>query len=420
MTLSPELATLRDEALAVTCWSWAQFKGWKLGPGVDKAGPCPKCGGRDRFAIHTGKNTFLCRRCGIAGGGVIDLVMKTEDVGFVKACELITGRTVADPVSAEEQARIHEEARRREEERQAEEEKRRLRAIEEGLGIWSRSAEPAPAGAGGVVDYLALRGLGGLKLDRIVLREILEHPYVVEATGPDGRKTYPVIHTGPCMVAAVVLADGRFGAVHQTWLDLGQNKGKVVLFHPSKTEADGSPTPLPAKKVRGSKKGGAIKLYSPKAPTRIVMGEGIETTLTALRHNFEPGTAYWAGVDLGNMSGKAFRDIDGKRDEARPDLDDTDCFLPPDWAEELIYLTDGDEPEKHPIEKVTRGLLRAHWHREEARKARPELPYLNVQFVQPVGAGKDLNDLVRVSSSSDRSGPGQPTSLSGSGAGQPQ
>ncbi len=398
MTLSPELQTLKEQAEAVDCWSWADFKGWKLGPGVDKAGPCPVCGGTDRFAIHTGKNTFNCRRCGLAGGGIIDLVMKTENVKFVKACEIITGRTVADPVSAEEQARIHQEAERREKERAAEEEKRRLRAINEGLSIWERTAAPVAAGQGGVVDYLALRGLDGLKLDRIVLREILAHPYVVEAEGPDGRKTYPTIHTGPCMVAAVVLADGTFGAVHQTWIDLGRANGKVALTHPNKTEKDGSPSPLPAKKVRGSKKGGAIRLYGPRNATRIVMGEGIETTLTALRHNFEPGTAYWAGVDLGNMAGKAWIDFQSKRQEAEPNMDDLDCFVPPDWCEELVYLCDSDEPETKTVEKVTRGLKRAAALRDAARLGRPELPELLVRYVEPVGEGKDLNDLVRVAS----------------------
>lgn len=395
MTLPPELQTLKEEAEAVTCWSWALFKGWKLGPGTDKAGPCPVCGGNDRFAIHTGKNTFNCRRCGISGGGVIDLVMQTENVKFVRACELITGRTVADPVSAEEVARIHQEAQRREQERAAEEEKRRLRAISEGRSIWDRTAAPGPIGSGGVADYLDLRGLGGLKLERIVLREIAAHPYVVEAEGPDGRKTYPTIHTGPCMVAAVVLADGSFGAVHQTWIDLGRANGKAVLHHPSKAEKDGSPLALPAKKVRGSKKGGAIRLFGPKHATRIVMGEGVETTLTALRHNFEAGTAYWAGVDLGNMAGKAFVDFQNKRQEAEPNMDDLDCFVPPDWCHELVYLCDSDEPETKTVEKVTRGLKRAVALRQAARVERPELPELVVSFVDPVGEGKDLNDLVR-------------------------
>ncbi|WEK04547.1 MAG: primase-helicase zinc-binding domain-containing protein [Candidatus Devosia phytovorans] len=396
MSLPPELASLRDEADAVTCWSWSSFKGWKLGPGPDKAGPCPNCGGTDRFAIHTTKNTFNCRRCGLSGHGVIDLVMKTEKVKFVPACEMITGRRVADPISAEEAARIHMEAQKREQDRAAEEDRRRLRAISEGRAIWGRTSQPEAVGAGGVADYLDLRGVGGLHFDRIMLREIARLDYIVEVTSDDGRKTYPVLHSGPAMVAAVVLPDGSFGAVHQTWIDLAQANGKVALHHPKKTNNDGSAFALPAKKVRGSKKGGAIKLYTPKTVTRIVMGEGIETTLTALRHNFEQNTAYWAGVDLGNMAGRAAIGFDNKRHEDEPNLDDLECFLPPDWCEELVFLCDSDEPETKTVEKVSRGMKRAQHFRDVARQTRPELPPLATAYVEPIGDGKDLNDLVRV------------------------
>lgn len=179
----------------MTCWSWADFKGWKLGPGPDKAGPCPNCGGTDRFAIRTGKNTFNCRRCGIAGEGVIPLVMVTEHLKFVPACELITGRRVADPVSAEQAARVHLEAQQREQERQAEEDRCRLRAISEGLAIFNRSLEPELIGAGGVADYLQLRGLPAtIKFDKVGLREIPLLDYVVEII-EDERKRYDVVHS---------------------------------------------------------------------------------------------------------------------------------------------------------------------------------------------------------------------------------
>jgi hypothetical protein len=36
-------------------------------------GPCPKCGGRDRFSINTRKQLFNCRGCR-KGGDVIELV----------------------------------------------------------------------------------------------------------------------------------------------------------------------------------------------------------------------------------------------------------------------------------------------------------------------------------------------------------
>ena len=37
------------------------------------AGPCPLCGGRDRFSINTKKDVFNCRGCGV-GGDAVDLV----------------------------------------------------------------------------------------------------------------------------------------------------------------------------------------------------------------------------------------------------------------------------------------------------------------------------------------------------------
>ena len=47
------------------------------GRGVDRCGPCPVCGGEDRFAINAAKQCFLCRGCG-ARGDVITLVQHLE------------------------------------------------------------------------------------------------------------------------------------------------------------------------------------------------------------------------------------------------------------------------------------------------------------------------------------------------------
>jgi hypothetical protein len=58
--------------------------------GVEHVGPCPKCGGDDRFAINTEKQKFNCRGCGV-GGDVIDLVQHLDDCGFVGACAKLTG-----------------------------------------------------------------------------------------------------------------------------------------------------------------------------------------------------------------------------------------------------------------------------------------------------------------------------------------
>ncbi len=58
--------------------------------GVEHVGPCPKCGGDDRFAINIAKQVFNCRGCG-KGGDVIELVQHLDGVGFVGACAKLTG-----------------------------------------------------------------------------------------------------------------------------------------------------------------------------------------------------------------------------------------------------------------------------------------------------------------------------------------
>jgi hypothetical protein len=58
--------------------------------GHERVGPCPKCGGTDRFAINTNKQVFNCRKCG-ACGDVIDLERFLNGGDFNAACETLTG-----------------------------------------------------------------------------------------------------------------------------------------------------------------------------------------------------------------------------------------------------------------------------------------------------------------------------------------
>jgi hypothetical protein len=56
------------------------------------AGPCPSCGGDNRFAVNARKQVFNCRGCG-ARGGVIDLVMLALGIGFAQAVNELAGQT---------------------------------------------------------------------------------------------------------------------------------------------------------------------------------------------------------------------------------------------------------------------------------------------------------------------------------------
>jgi hypothetical protein len=65
---------------------------WKRGDrGVERCGPCLKCGGDDRFSIHTTKGLWNCRGCGCGGKGAISLAMHVASVDFYGAVELLTG-----------------------------------------------------------------------------------------------------------------------------------------------------------------------------------------------------------------------------------------------------------------------------------------------------------------------------------------
>lgn len=399
MSLPVHLVALRDEALRTSCEGWAIQKNWTLSKGRDRSGPCPRsgCGGKDRFSINTVKNLFNCRHCGISGEGVIALVMATEEIGFVEACERITGRSAEapiDPDRAAANARALEEKKRQEE---ATSESYRRKAREAGeliLGSGRRLSADGP-----VLQYLACRALDfsghpvvGSPAD-LPIWERLDLPYVES----NGRGGYETLHTGPAMMLKILLPArlvqpgdplGNFGGVHQTWIDLTQPKGKLVLHDPDRRDDK----PMPAKKMRGTKQGGMIPIFTPKKPRRIVMGEGFETTATPLCHAFEPDTAYWAAGDLGNMSGKALYRF-GKRIEELPDMDDLGSFLVPDWCEELVFLAENDEPEKKMIEKCRRGLLRNRWLREMAQRDRPGLPPLRTVLVRPDGGFSDMNDV---------------------------
>ena len=65
----------RAEARQGVKWKWA--------------GPCPNCGGTDRFALNTELGTFNCR--GFGGGDTIAMVQHARGLDFVEAVEFITG-----------------------------------------------------------------------------------------------------------------------------------------------------------------------------------------------------------------------------------------------------------------------------------------------------------------------------------------
>lgn len=66
-------------------------RGIKLAPGgAERCGPCPVCGGTDRFSINVKKQVWNCRGCA-TGGDVIALVQHIDAFGFKEAVEMLAG-----------------------------------------------------------------------------------------------------------------------------------------------------------------------------------------------------------------------------------------------------------------------------------------------------------------------------------------
>ena len=68
------------------------------------AGPCPGCGGTDRFALNKELGIFNCR--GFGGGDAIAMVRHSLGLNFVEAVEFIVGSSCvaearADPAPAD-------------------------------------------------------------------------------------------------------------------------------------------------------------------------------------------------------------------------------------------------------------------------------------------------------------------------------
>ena len=378
------LDTLKTEALQVSCIDWAIAQGWRLTTrGNDRSGPCPVCGGHekkdsDRFSINIPKNVFNCRKCGV-GGDVIRLVRFTEQLEFKEALERITGRKAAEPVDPERQEQLKKEAAKKRAAQERAAERYRQRQRKAGMQIVSQARQPKPDGP--LEQYLRIRGLGKLA-DTIAagkfpidLGEILDLERRCQVKTDRG-SDWEVVDRSPAMVARIMQPGGEFGAAHITYLDLAEKKGKRVTIDPNTKEQ------LPSKIVLGSKKGGAILLYTPPEAERIVMGEGIETTLTAMQEAFEKRTAYWCGVDLGNMAGPTGFDEDGVRRHDIPDLD-ARAFVPPVWCKEFVILRDGDS-ESGKTDKMLKRCGR------RAMMLRPGL----VAKIANAEPGKDFNDML--------------------------
>ncbi len=354
--ISPDLSSWVEDARAVRLDEVLSRRSIKLRKaGNELVGPCPVCGGRDRFGVNLRKNVFHCRGSG-RGGDAIALVEYLDGADFLAACEWLTGhppprgegtRASEEELAAREKARReHEEQQRIEAEDYREKERQRLYSQWKGLRPFARTAAE-----------VYLREIRGLDIPAGAhLRFARELPYYHGKHVVNGRERHRVLHSGPALVAATTLGDGRFAGLHMTWLDPNHPKGRPELVCPESGIA------LPPKKVRGQQQGARIVLVPGGAePCGMASGEGIESTLSVWTSlvregRAEAGWLWAAAISLGNLAGPSLATIahptlrnigkDGKPRPQRvpgPEPKLTERALPvPDSVRELLLLADAD------------------------------------------------------------------------------
>jgi Toprim domain-containing protein/CHC2-type zinc finger protein len=232
-------------------------------------GPCPHCGGVDRFSLNVRKQVWNCRGCD-KGGRVIDLLIHVDGLTFVDAVETLAKGTWE----------------RRPPRKQAGEDKA-ARNGENAMRIW-RGAQP--------IGPLARTYLGAVR--KIDIDQIPDINSVLrfEPRCPFGERRLP------CLITLVrAIATNEPMAIQRTALDA---HGRFI-----------------DRWGLGPKMGGAIKLWPAASPVAragldacptLIVGEGMETTASAATRISWRGASLqpaWALIDRVNLA--ALPVIDG-------------------------------------------------------------------------------------------------------------
>jgi len=262
-------ADLIARARATSCVDVIARRGHRLKPGrKEHVGPCPVCGGTDRFAINIKKNLWNCRGCG-KGGGPIDLVRHLDGSDFRRAIETLTGERARDSrgTTTIQRAPVKRSY-------DADNERARIKAAGE---IW-RASKPLRGTI--AATYLESRGID---LDH----DLLEG---------DALRFHPSCPFGstlrlPALIGLFTgIEDKKPRGVHRTAL-LPNGSGKAVM-------PDGGP----AKRMLGIAAGSAIKLDADDVVLEgLHVGEGIETCLSARKLGFRPTWALGSAGAIGKL-----------------------------------------------------------------------------------------------------------------------
>lgn len=292
----PEHQEWVREAMDADILEEALARGVKLRKsGSDYRGPCPVCGGTDRFVVTPKKQAFICR--GAIGGGVIKMVQHIEGLSFIAACEAINGRPSPAFGSRKQTQEEREAIKRRrahanaERERRAQESQDNERQNQRRAGsIWYAAGkiDGTPAEA-----YLNGRGI---PTPASGWPECLRfHPSV----------SYPRASEMPALICRVDNAQGVPVAIWRIFLTADGRKASVSH----------------AKLGLGPASGGAVRIGGDSA--EIGIAEGVESALGAwsLIGRVMP---VWAALSTSGMAG----------------------FMPPSELKRITIFPDGDKPIK--------------------------------------------------------------------------
>jgi putative DNA primase/helicase len=253
----------------------------------NKHGPCPVCGGTDRFRWDdkNGDGTFYCNQCEPRAGSGIDLVMRIKGLSFRDAAPLIES-VINDAPIEQKPTKANNTAAK---------EQARKDILNE---LW-RFAKPAQRND--TVD----RWLHNRGLDLAVFPSVLRHHPSVLHPGPPRS-----LH--PAMIAMVQDPAGRPVTIHKTYLTADGQKAPVESVRMFMTG-----TITPGSAVRLALLGTMLGRPNP-TNTKLGIAEGIETALACMKLF---GFPCWAALTAGGI----------------------ERFQPPESVETLMIMADNDD-----------------------------------------------------------------------------
>jgi len=279
MSLDDLFRAWKEKAEGVGLDAAAKMCGAKLKRvGRELVGPCPKCGGVDRFSINVSKGKWNCRGS-VGGSSRISMVMHITGRDFLSAGEMLAGepppRGRGRELTAEEKAEWEKAKRESEEKAERRKLAEQIRAKERSQSAQQVWMDSVPIAGTLAEQYLVKRGIpvppqgwpGVLRFHGSLDYEL-------------DRSRQPM----PAMVALVQDVAGEPTAVWQEYLN-PKTAGKADVANP--------------KLGRGPTTGGAIRIGGESS--RIGGAEGVVTALAAwtiIRYSYP----VWSFTSTAGMS----------------------------------------------------------------------------------------------------------------------